>query len=1070
MISRRFKRSAVPQEILKHLALNTGKGVDCTRPPTDVDTAEDMLNLVVNDDGSISPRKPIVQVSKYENTSFIKPLYSDGLCLALRTVDDSQCLQLLENGNALEFTLKYSDYLGMPHEYPNISKIPKEVLQFYETTTDLGVSVVNANTSSILGNLSIALDYFIRSIDPDAVPHADPMLYDGDVTSLDFKISRYFKIYKLENIWYFEVMTPEINVLNTAEGAPALNPNTTLDNPYAVRDVYDATAPGASGILAYGYSRKTDNGIVRASFPLQPTMREHTITKTVDGVFNSLETFKPIRAIPAISGGPDQTVISTRVESANTIVCPGLNVKTNVSIHIANMYGTAIRVRDIYVYEDGDVRLTYINGFKPKFNVSVETEPDEAYTVTDFKIHKVTIIFGKNTNVNSDTFSEYQRTNFIEPAATIPTTFELYPNNYGDVTSNSESFASDAQLNVENIQSDERASLDATLSSKSDPSGNLSNFVFMTDDIAYKIEFEFKVAYYTEKLKLPHTVKELTESTKTNAFRIVSAQPPHSPVVLKAFCRFPNADTSLVYASWTKSSDGVNWSDCMGVFANTVDVVDVEYRPDYEATIKDDSSNATTYVVRKFAKFTATLEQGPTYDIEDAYNKVLRPDILPIEDSGEATQYRFRVCLLKEIPSSDPLYTSHAGKYKVELEYSTALYNLRTEEHPEYSDYPYANTVLGRKLMHKKAIYSYGAEKFNNNIFVTDIDKLITPLYNIINTDAVEDTSVTSMFPWRDYLVSTTPQAVYLHTKTDTGYLSKTVSTTAGVTQRFSKCCKPTLNGIILISGSRIYTAYPNVYAGVDNYLSIVEISNPIQATLSDILGNPEYECFAFVTSSEYVAMAACKDLANPHTYCVRYNLSDRVWTVFKYPVALYDVDIRAFDDIRVLSSDGSSVREFTFDSETKHLTDISEYGDVVDDTLLPIEFELDTGQKTDSIAQTKQFVESKLVFATDDALEAFPMELTVAIDGDPHVIHKDINTDSPFWNSDDLETKGTLGTSFRLGNEGLGYSDKGVLRQLVVRYSGKGRSIRHILKGRTHSKFRLYETYVRYKTLNVKR
>jgi hypothetical protein len=109
-------------------------------------------------------------------------------------------------------------------------------------------------------------------------------------------------------------------------------------------------------------------------------------------------------------------------------------------------------------------------------------------------------------------------------------------------------------------------------------------------------------------------------------------------------------------------------------------------------------------------------------------------------------------------------------------------------------------------------------------------------------------------------------------------------------------------------------------------------------------------------------------------------------------------------------------------------------------------------------------------MFATEDDAEAFPMQLVVAVDGDPHITTVDVNTDAPFWKSG-TSSVGVLGTSFRLSNEeSLGRASSGILRQLIVRYSGKGRSVRHILTGSPTSNFKLYETYVRYKTLNVKK
>jgi hypothetical protein len=130
-----------------------------------------------------------------------------------------------------------------------------------------------------------------------------------------------------------------------------------------------------------------------------------------------------------------------------------------------------------------------------------------------------------------------------------------------------------------------------------------------------------------------------------------------------------------------------------------------------------------------------------------------------------------------------------------------------------------------------------------------------------------------------------------------------------------------------------------------------------------------------------------------------------------------------------------------------------------------PINFEIDFGQKTDTVMTTKQFVESKLVFATLHSDDTFPMKLTVHVDGDPNVTVRDLTTDAAFYKNE--EVGGVLNTTFSgLSNETDTFN---TLRQIVVRYSGKGKSVRHILSGQSFRNFKMYEAYVRYKLLNVK-
>jgi hypothetical protein len=178
------------------------------------------------------------------------------------------------------------------------------------------------------------------------------------------------------------------------------------------------------------------------------------------------------------------------------------------------------------------------------------------------------------------------------------------------------------------------------------------------------------------------------------------------------------------------------------------------------------------------------------------------------------------------------------------------------------------------------------------------------------------------------------------------------------------------------------------------------------------------------------------------------------------------DYRIVSLNDIHIFGTYGEYTAEFVFDADCDH----GAYADVLRDDSLPIEFEWDTGQKTDSIAHTKQFVESKLMFATLGEQDSFPFTLYIAIDGDPHVTRTDVSTDAPFWKTTDGQSRGVLGTAFALGGATTPASGNfNTLRQFVTRYSGKGKSIRHVIVGASSCNFKLYETYVRYKNLNVK-
>lgn len=583
-------------------------------------------------------------------------------------------------------------------------------------------------------------------------------------------------------------------------------------------------------------------------------------------------------------------------------------------------------------------------------------------------------------------------------------------------------------------------------------------------------EFNISVTRYEEG-EIQWRVSDITETVGDSRFRIVTAfsDSTPAPVILKAFCNIPK-ELSTFYATWFVSKDGVTWnplSTVSDIYGSRTDGISVkELRSDWKPRddVKDDVPQDSDYYVVTYYPLTAVNERDVALSVvetpQEHYGTVLkfnnhRVDCVPVHDTfspNEVTRSQFRF----KIITAEATDTDVGGKslYEAWATIGQMEYTPVFKDDFEFFDTEFGNAVFGKKIYHKKAIYSYGYEKFFNNIFVSDIDSFVTPLYNVIDLDAYEASVSTCVVPWRDYLVSATENAIYLHSKVESGFLTKTVNTSVGIPEEDSACCKPVLNGILFKSGPKIYQMYPNVYSGDDSTLNITEISRPVEEYLESY-ESFESDPFAFSTDTEYILMLPRAE----DTLCLRYDYTSKLWAVCTYPVVFYNYYIHSLSNISLFGYTSTYSAEFTFDG-----TPVALYGDVLPDEVRAIAFEWDTGQKTDNISIQKQFVESKLIFSTEDTLEHFPMELTLHVDGDPHVTRLDLNSDAPFWKEG--ESIGVTNTAFRLSNA----ATSGVFRQLIVRYSGKGRSVRHILSGKPTSNFRLYETYVRYKTLNVKR
>lgn len=1001
MISKRNRRPGRPQENLRQFALNNSKGVDGTKSPTDLNTVSKSKNLIVNPDGSMSLRKPIELISGSSVAAGIKQYY------------------LYDNVHKLTVHPPSTDIF---YHRISISEVDTVRIKYTKYTGDVAtlvynhfidgiivphgnVEVINLNSSSILGNCEIDFGALADGLNPDLV---------DDTSSV---LPRYIRITCTDTEgWVFEIISPELNKITVAEGDIAFNPNLILDSPTALRDTYNAVVPAIKGILAYVPTDIVNNEIV----PVENTSTSDVLT----GVSESKSVWSP-----------DQDIVSTfnntpELKSTSTENTLKLTEKVSVTCGIG------------------------ANEVKPKLSLNIAHDSSRAlYSVSVTASVSVTPVY----HFDDDTWY------------------------YGDVVKHT--------LPV----------LEKEFKSTGEPGEeafNISSFFgvpYMPNcTISVRLKsIDIAVSYTCTLEKVIDedlSVAELTESSKQRRYRIANtiAENTLHTVVLKAFCNLPKDTVPVTYCgAWFYSQDGIRWDELQPSGSDPVYVR--ELNPEWKARTENDAPTGTDFQTVKYYSVGASSPADSglilKYDSGNAW-EAPRTDIACINVPGESLhnrQYRFKIIAIEPLKEGDvelegvqdDEIPEDKSAYRIYANVAQQDYVPITAPNFEFFDTDFGNPVYGNKLYHKKSIYSYGSEKFLNNIFVSDIDSFITPLYNIIDLDAQNASQATCLIPWRDYLVSATDNAMYLHTKAEGGYLTKTVNTSIGIPEEDSRCCKSILNGILFKSGPKIYQMYPNVYSGDDSTLNLTEISKAVEDYLEAYIPC-EYTPFAFSTESEYILMLPNINIEDDvnNTICLRYNYSSKLWTVCTYPIVAQYYKMLDLNDIRIFGTVNDYFAEFKFDS---NVTDVV-YGDVlpqsvtdgnttaVQGVICPIEFEWDTGQKTDNISLAKQFVESKLVFATEDDLEFFPMELTVHVDGDPHVTTLDVNSDAPFWKTED--SKGVANTAFRLSSE----SDTGVFRQLIVRYSGKGRSVRHILRGSPTSNFRLYETYVRYKTLNIKR
>lgn len=599
------------------------------------------------------------------------------------------------------------------------------------------------------------------------------------------------------------------------------------------------------------------------------------------------------------------------------------------------------------------------------------------------------------------------------------------------------------------------------------------------DISALNIQISAYIQYTSEVLS--STTAEVTESTRARRLSPLTVLPQPLPFAyLKAFCNLPDVTFENVYVFWEKSSDGVSWEeydladevnvniDFTSVENLKCSVVDPTY--DIDGNLTQDSN---TYALRTVWRLDA---KSPL----DRFD--MRPDVIRIPQlSGvDSTMYRMRMCTVKSVKSGDTGYISGA-EYTEKTSLGTVIYTPVLDTSAEILRSEISNASLSYSQYYGTSLYAYGNPDFKNNLIISNPGETVRPLSRMLPLNTNESSYVTAITPWKNYMLCFTEHSVHLVTPLDDGFTANTVNTFIGIPFNDRRCCVPTLNGVIFKSGTKLYMLYPNIYAGSDSVLNVTEISSPIETYLEDYTPAESVSPFAIGTDSHYILLIPTSNT----TLCIKYNYTDKRWSTYEYPFVALDYEMLSLDDIRITGytvvGGIKSYGEYLIDNEysdvfseipenvpyadiVKPVADLQHWSNLDAGTFTPIHFVFDSGQKADSLNQYKQFVESKFNLATLHEKDSFPMRITVHVDGCPYVTTKDVNTDSSFW-KESTEHLGTLNTPFITSDSDI----FNVFRQMFVRYSGKGRSIRHIIEGESLYPFKIYEINYRYRNLNVK-
>lgn len=1087
MISQRAARPSGSVEKLRQLSLSNLRGIDETQAPTDPYSVDRSINLVNNIDGSLTVRKPLLIkrnwtqfVSVYFDpqalVSKVLTLYSEKDVGILFKVSNSNYFAIYDTVHELFYPikLKWIGDDGTEHiaslttssEDSNLKKFAAVLDGFLDIEN---CTVVHASTSTVLGNCTVNLNSKTFEEAGKHYPLQNVHLYD---TSLDADGNtavvrpRYLNLNKSTvdtvDTWYIQVSPSNTSELEASDAGYVHPLNTSTDDMYSLQDPSASTVPYALGIVPYVPTTLRADGAVFVSSedaPIgSPPPQLSGVTHVHDGSLVKLES--------GVNNKFDEDFAGTSDGSAQ------------VSFTIVP-YAKATAFTDETGAIDCEMKVTV------SVQLAISTRDkllDEGYSHIDIRsvFCTVNLIYkvGSATGLLLDNAMKYS-----------------LPQYHIDL--NSPSIVGDKYVTF-TICSTEPVSNSHFIQKYGMSKG------FQVTTIYLKAGLSWEVGYTHTVEQVPLDVHSFTKSLKKTRFRGINSAPNELefPIVFKAFCNIPETKNAGVYATWLYTTDGITWKS---IFSNTA----------------QKHSDGTSYVDYTFegAVNLSGRSEDPISDValpnlteeekEEAASRKYDYFYLPFEKTGwrfdsnkesyvkvdDTSKTEFRVDVLKISKNFfKKVFTNATFRFKIVLAddahnivatYSQHDYTLMHTLEGEIWHSDFGNSALGEKLYFNKKIFSYGDVSFGANVFVTNAGELVTPFANTIDVSAAEDSTITTVVPWKDYLFISTPQALYLASQVENGYLTKTVNASIGVPIADCKCAVPTLNGVLFKSESKVYLMYPNLYAGDDSIANITTVSDPIGALLEECASNANVS-FAFGTESEYVLMLSDTD---SNTTCFKYNYNTKRWNCTRYPISVESCFTHSLTDVRLFGKNSvGDYCEYYFDKTFKEAYEIElngvRYGDILSEskagivadvqtyllgdasaiTVTPIAFELDTGQKSDQILTKKQFVETKIVLSTDSHAPAIDMQCTVHVGGNASIVVKDVSTDSAFWK------KETGGMVLNTSGTGFGNADaKNVLRQIVLRYSGKGNSIRHIITGKSLSNFSLYETYVRYKLLNVK-
>lgn len=328
MISKRSRKNVSPVENFKQAGFNGSKGIDVNASAEDPSKVLLSKNLDIEPDGSLVLRKPVVirrtlpEVSiggVVIKTDVIHAAYmydNKHVLIVRKAADGTQYVGIFEENSSKTFQITINswdtgdEHVLYPYENYTDSYIHIPYLDFTK------LSLVNSATSTFLTGISVNIMDSSFKLADKTYPHSDqtelfyPNLYDYIFDAWKYRTLTISAPAYIPTDFNIRILTPEIPTIESSEEL-SLNANLDADNPYAIRDVYDTTAPTVKAILPYVQS--VDKG-THTEYIANFSEESDTFTDTKD-IFTSAADISSSDVLDTISflqviSGSGNTVFS----------------------------------------------------------------------------------------------------------------------------------------------------------------------------------------------------------------------------------------------------------------------------------------------------------------------------------------------------------------------------------------------------------------------------------------------------------------------------------------------------------------------------------------------------------------------------------------------------------------------------------------------------------------------------------------------------------------------------------------------------------------------------------------